>query len=238
MSRSRATFQPSLDTARAYFGSSPRGSRVLAAVIASGAVLLALSSAQKLGIAGIALAFIAFALASSFLLPRSNPDFPGRGLRLFVGATVLFFVAMMSAVVFLAREDEEAHAEGAATHVDDSEAERGEGPPATPGFDDEDAPGTTTATGGGAGGNEEEGAQGDADAGKAVYASAGCGGCHTFEPAGSTGTVGPNLDEADVALDEAREQVANGGNGMPAFKDQLSEKQIADVAAFVARDGS
>ena len=197
-------------------------------------MLLALTSAQKLGIAGIALAFIAFALASSFLLPRSNPDFPGRGLRLFIGATVLFFVAMMSAVVFLAREEEEAHAEGAATHVDDSESERGEGPPPTPGFDDEDAPGTTTGATGGA----EEAAAGDAEAGKAVYASAGCGGCHTFEAAGSNGTVGPNLDDADADLAEAREQIANGGNGMPAFKDQLTEKQIADVAAFVAADGS
>ena len=199
-------------------------------------MLLALTSAQKLGIAGIALAFIAFALASSFLLPRSNPDFPGRGLRLFIGATVLFFVAMMSAVVFLAREEEEAHAEGAATHVDDSESERGEGPPPTPGFDDEDAPGTTTGATGGA--EEEEAAAGDAEAGKAVYASAGCGGCHTFEAAGSNGTVGPNLDDADADLAEAREQIANGGNGMPAFKDQLTEKQIADVAAFVAADGS
>ena len=205
-------------------------------MIASGAVLLALSSAQKLGIAGIALAFIAFALASSFLLPRSNPDFPGRGLRLFVGATVLFFVAMMSAVVFLAREDEEAHAEGAATHVDDSEAERGEGPPATPGFDDEDAPGTTTATGGGAGGNEEEGAQGDADAGKAVYASAGCGGCHTFEPAGSTGTVGPNLDEADVSLQEAVTQIENGGGGMPAYRGKLEQGQIEALARFIVQN--
>ena len=202
-------------------------------------MLLALSSAQKLGIAGIALAFIAFALASSFLLPRSNPDFPGRGLRAFIGVTVLFFVAMMSAVVFLAREEEEAHAEGAVTHVDDSE-EDAEGPADTPGFDDEDAPGATTAPGGGgtAGGGQEQGAGGDAEAGKAVYASAGCGGCHTFEPAGSTGTVGPNLDDANTDFAEARQQIENGGNGMPAFKDQLSEKQIADVTAFVTRDGS
>ena len=32
-------------------------------------------------------------------------------------------------------------------------------------------------------------------AGKQVFASAGCGGCHTLKDAGSTGNVGPNLDQ-------------------------------------------
>jgi mono/diheme cytochrome c family protein len=32
-------------------------------------------------------------------------------------------------------------------------------------------------------------------AGKEVFASAGCGGCHTLKDAGSTGNVGPNLDQ-------------------------------------------
>jgi mono/diheme cytochrome c family protein len=32
--------------------------------------------------------------------------------------------------------------------------------------------------------------------GKSILASAGCGGCHTVAAAGSSGTVGPNLDEA------------------------------------------
>lgn len=31
-------------------------------------------------------------------------------------------------------------------------------------------------------------------AGKAVFLSAGCGACHTFAPAGTTGKVGPDLD--------------------------------------------
>jgi len=37
---------------------------------------------------------------------------------------------------------------------------------------------------------------GDANAGKAVFASAGCAGCHTLAQAGATGAVGPNLDTA------------------------------------------
>ena len=79
----------------------------------------------------------------------------------------------------------------------------------------------------------EPAAQGDPESGKAVFADAGCGGCHVYEPANSTGTAGPNLDESDLSYDEAVRQIENGGNGMPAFKDQLTDQQIADVAAFV-----
>ena len=77
--------------------------------------------------------------------------------------------------------------------------------------------------------------EGDAANGKKVFASAGCGGCHTFSAAGSTGTVGPNLDDANVDVDAAVQQVKNGGGGMPAFGDRLSDQEIADVAAFVTQ---
>jgi mono/diheme cytochrome c family protein len=77
--------------------------------------------------------------------------------------------------------------------------------------------------------------EGDAANGKKVFASAGCGGCHTFSAAGSTGTVGPNLDDASVEVDAAVQQVKNGGGGMPAFGDRLSDQEIADVAAFVTQ---
>jgi mono/diheme cytochrome c family protein len=85
-----------------------------------------------------------------------------------------------------------------------------------------------TETSGGGGG-----AQGDAAAGKEVFASAGCGSCHTLEAAGSTGTIGPNLDEAKPDHDLIVERVTNGKSPMPSFKDSLSEQQIQDVAAFV-----
>ena len=77
--------------------------------------------------------------------------------------------------------------------------------------------------------------EGDAENGKKIFASAGCGGCHTFSAAGSTGTVGPNLDDAGVTADAAAQQVKNGGGGMPAFGDRLSDQEIADVAAFVTQ---
>ena len=77
--------------------------------------------------------------------------------------------------------------------------------------------------------------EGDPDNGKKIFASAGCGGCHTFAAAGSTGTVGPNLDDASIDVDAAVQQVKNGGGGMPAFGDRLSDQEIADVAAFVTQ---
>lgn len=77
-------------------------------------------------------------------------------------------------------------------------------------------------------------AKGDPQAGKQVYSQAGCGGCHTLKAAGSSGTVGPNLDDLKPGYEAAFKQVQQGGGAMPAFNDKLSKKQIADVAAFVA----
>ena len=75
--------------------------------------------------------------------------------------------------------------------------------------------------------------KGDATAGKAVFTSAGCVGCHTLKAAGATGTVGPNLDQLKPAYAKVVHQVEVGGGPMPAFKNTLSPKQIQDVAAFV-----
>jgi len=61
-----------------------------------------LSSTQKLGLGLSGLAFIVFALVSSMLVPRWRPDFPGRRLGWFVFVSILFFVGMMCAVLFIA----------------------------------------------------------------------------------------------------------------------------------------
>jgi mono/diheme cytochrome c family protein len=74
---------------------------------------------------------------------------------------------------------------------------------------------------------------GNASAGGAVWVSAGCGGCHTLAAAGSTGTLGPNLDDSKPTDSVVRLQVVNGGSPMPAFGNQLSQQQIADLAAYV-----
>jgi cbb3-type cytochrome c oxidase subunit III len=91
----------------------------------------------------------------------------------------------------------------------------------------------------GCGGSDDGGDNGTKNsAGAKVFASAGCGSCHTFSPAGSTGTIGPNLDEVSVTFERAVQQVTNGGNGMPPFGDDLTKQQIDDVARFVSEGGS
>ena len=71
--------------------------------------------------------------------------------------------------------------------------------------------------------------------GKSVFASAGCGSCHTFQAAGSNGTIGPNLDEAKPPFELAIERVTNGKGAMPSFRDSLSDDQIQAVAEFVSQ---
>ena len=70
--------------------------------------------------------------------------------------------------------------------------------------------------------------------GKQVFASAGCGGCHTLKDAGSSGNVGPNLDQLKPSLARVAHQVEVGGGPMPAFKGQLTPAQIQAVAAYVS----
>jgi predicted ferric reductase/mono/diheme cytochrome c family protein len=76
-----------------------------------------------------------------------------------------------------------------------------------------------------------------AAAGRAVFASADarCGDCHTLEAAGATGEIGSNLDESEPDAALVREVVTNGKGAMPAFEGELTEKQIRDLAAFVAQ---
>ena len=70
--------------------------------------------------------------------------------------------------------------------------------------------------------------------GAKVFASAGCGGCHTLKAAGSKGQVGPNLDELKPDQSTVERQVRQGGNGMPSFGKKLSSNQIEQVASFVS----
>ena len=77
------------------------------------------------------------------------------------------------------------------------------------------SPGTTTSSGGG-----------NAAAGKAVFDSSGCGSCHTFQPAGSSGTIGPNLDTGPAESAKADHNMA-----LPAF----IKESITDPDAYIAK---
>ena len=68
-----------------------------------------------------------------------------------------------------------------------------------------------------------------------VVDQAGCASCHTLKDAGATGTVGPNLDQTKPPLELVVDRVTNGKGAMPAFGSQLSQQQIADVAAYVVQ---
>jgi cytochrome c oxidase subunit 2 len=84
---------------------------------------------------------------------------------------------------------------------------------------------------------------GDPAAGKNVFAENGCGGCHTFEPAGTSGKTGPNLGETlqGKNAEYIRESIVNPNaevaegfpqGVMPSY-DQLESKQLADLVAFL-----
>ena len=161
-------------------------------------VIAGLSTGQKLGIAAAGAAFIVFALICSFVVPKRNPNFPGRHMGWYIVVVACFVIGMLAVVLTLGKEKPEASAATA--------------PPPT----------TTGPT-----------VQGDPVAGKKVFLTAGCTTCHTLKAAGSTGTVGPNLDQLKPPEAKIVHQVTFGGAIMPPFKSQLTAKQIQDVAAFV-----
>jgi cytochrome c oxidase subunit 1 len=73
-------------------------------------------------------------------------------------------------------------------------------------------------------------------AGKRVFTSAGCTGCHTLADAGASGTVGPSLDDTKPDAATVKEVVTNGkGTTMPPYKGSLTATQIDDVAAYVSQ---
>ena len=84
------------------------------------------------------------------------------------------------------------------------------------------------------GATTDEPVEGDVASGEEVFATAGCGGCHTLSAAGTNGSVGPNLDDASPSYDKVVERVTDGQGAMPSFKDDLSAQEINDVAAFVS----
>ncbi len=94
---------------------------------------------------------------------------------------------------------------------------------------------------------------GNAKAGAALFTAQGCGGCHTFKPAGTNGNVGPDLDKlatyaknanmgslATFAHDSIATPSAYVEKGftpsMPDFGQTLSDKQIGDLVAYLTKN--
>ena len=91
------------------------------------------------------------------------------------------------------------------------------------------------------------GAVGPAQEGKKTFINAGCGGCHTFSPAGTKATVGPDLDSSLEGKDAAFVQesivdpnkvIAKGyqANVMSSnYGKTLSKQQLADLVTFLVQ---
>jgi mono/diheme cytochrome c family protein len=75
-------------------------------------------------------------------------------------------------------------------------------------------------------------AAGDAQA-KSLF-TANCAACHTFAAAGSSGTVGPDLDQSTKNLAAIEQQIRRGGGGMPPFAGTLTDAQIKALAKWIA----
>jgi mono/diheme cytochrome c family protein len=69
--------------------------------------------------------------------------------------------------------------------------------------------------------------------GKSIFTTS-CGSCHTLADAGTTGAVGPNLDQSKPSKELAVDRVTNGQGAMPAFKDSLDPEQIEAVTEYVS----
>jgi cytochrome c6 len=180
-----------------------------------------------------ALVFIVFALTVALVVPRNRPTFPSRYLGWFIAGCIVLFVGQMTAVILLAELGEhEAHAETEPTETNGTEPEPTEPEPTQPAEPTgteptETEPTEPTPT------EPPPGGEGDAAAGKEIF-TAECGSCHTLADAGTSGSIGPNLDESMPSLELAVDRVTNGSGVMPPFGDRLSEQQILDVATYVS----
>ncbi len=121
-----------------------------------------------------------------------------------------------------ATTEEPAEETGAAEAEEEEPAEAEEEP-----AEAEEEPAEEEETGG-----AEAGAGGE---GKAIF-TANCGSCHTLAAAGTSGTVGPNLDELKPSDSTVEHQVINGGGPMPAFgkEEILSAEEVKEVSSYVS----
>ena len=94
--------------------------------------------------------------------------------------------------------------------------------------------------------------KGNAANGKKLFASNGCGGCHTYAPAGTNAKVGPDLDQLPQLAQKASQgpldqfvetSIVNPSayvesdfqDVMPKSYGNLPQKQLADLVAFLTQ---
>ncbi len=187
----------------------------------------------EIGLLSTAVVFIILALVASMVVPRRWPEFPNRALGWFIAGCIVLFVGQMTAVILLAEVGEEHEAveqtEPGETEPEPTEPEPTEPEPTEP-EPTEPEPTEPEPTE-----PAPPAAEGDPVAGKEIFlGDGGCGACHTLADAGTSGAIGPNLDESQPDLELAVDRVTNGQGAMPSFEGQLTEQQILDVATYVS----
>ena len=71
--------------------------------------------------------------------------------------------------------------------------------------------------------------------GKNIFLEKGnCATCHALADAGSTGDIGPNLNQIKPDIGRVIMSVTNGIGVMPAYEGLLSSKEIEAVAKYVS----
>jgi len=72
--------------------------------------------------------------------------------------------------------------------------------------------------------------------GKIIFLEKGnCASCHTLRDAGSSATIGPNLNEIKPIKERVVEVVTNGISMMPPYEGILSKNEIQAVAYYVSK---
>lgn len=211
--------------------------------------LFPLASAYLIGLGISGGLLVAGALGFAFTGMRKE-DFPSStALRAITAVMAVLVVSTATLAVLTARdeqkvrreENEEASREAEATAEENVEAEGSE-------VEGEAAGGPQSNGGteaGGAEGTQQAAVKGDPAAGGVVFEAQGCGSCHTLAAAGTSGTIGPSLDDEIPTMDAAEiltsitEPGAEVEEGfpdgvMPAnYADLLDEQQLADLVAYL-----
>jgi mono/diheme cytochrome c family protein len=70
-------------------------------------------------------------------------------------------------------------------------------------------------------------------AGRDLFDTWSCSACHTLTDAGSSGAVGPSLDNPSLTHDFIVTRVTNGSGPMPSFGGQISDADIGKLADYI-----
>jgi len=70
-------------------------------------------------------------------------------------------------------------------------------------------------------------------AGRELFNNWSCSACHTLTDAGSSGAVGPSLDNPNLTREAIINRVQMGGGPMPSFAGQISDADIGKLADYI-----